>query len=110
MDLGGALPRPMTTKLFVLSLAAALAVALAGEAPSVSGTVKDPQGRPVPGAAITLYSRSSAAASTATTDSQGRYSFPSLTAGDYVVRAEVPGFAVYLAESFRLDTPVRQNI
>ncbi len=92
----------MTTKLFVLFFASALAAALAGEAPSVSGTVKDPQSRPVPGAVVTLYSRSSSAASAATTDSQGAYRFPGLAPGDYILRAEAPGFAAYIAENLHV--------
>ena len=51
----------MTTKLLVLFYASAMAVAIAGEAPSVSGSVKDPQGRPVAGAALSLSSRASSA-------------------------------------------------
>ena len=115
MDLGGALPRPMTTKLFVLFLALPFlalnaAKAIAADAPFVSGTVKDPQDRPVPGAVVTLHSRSSRAVATATSDTQGLYRFSVVVPGGYVLRAEAAGFAVYLAENLRVDASVNQDI
>jgi hypothetical protein len=61
----------MTTKLLVLFYASALAVAIAGEAPSVSGSVKDPQGRPVGGAAVGLFSRTSSLAVSTRSDAEG---------------------------------------
>ena len=61
----------MTTKLLVLFYASAMAVAIAGEAPSVSGSVKDPQGRPVASAAVSLFSRSSSAMLATTSSLQG---------------------------------------
>jgi protocatechuate 3,4-dioxygenase beta subunit len=63
----------MTTKLLVLFYASAMAVAIAGEAPSVSGSVKDPQGRPVASANVGLYSRASSASLSTTTDRQGAF-------------------------------------
>src|ERR1019366_3869388 len=100
----------MTTKLFVLFYASALAAAIAGEAPSVSGSVRDPQGRPVPGAAVGLFSRTSSAVAATTSDTQGAYRFEGVTPGDYLLRAEAPGFAVFLEDRLRADAPLTRDI
>ncbi|MDP9114108.1 MAG: TonB-dependent receptor [Acidobacteriota bacterium] len=100
----------MTTKILVLFYASAMAAAIAGEAPSVSGSVKDPQGRPVVSAAVSLFSRSSSATMTTTSDSQGAYRIQGVAAGDYLLRAEAPGFAVYLEERLQVDSPVSREI
>ena len=99
----------MTTKLFVLFYASALAVAIAGEAPSVSGSVKDPQGRPVPGAAVSLFTRTSGAEVATTSDTQGAYRFEGVALGDYLLRAEAPGFAVFLDDRLRVEARSRRT-
>jgi iron complex outermembrane receptor protein len=88
--------------LFAVSLSAA----------SLSGTVNDPQGRAVPGATVTLFSQSGAAGNNTTTDRLGAYHFDALPDGAYVLRAEAPGFATFLAEDVRLDdtAPIRRDI
>jgi len=100
----------MTTKLFVLFYASALAVAIAGEAPSVSGSVKDPQGRPVAGAAVSLFSRTSSLAVNTRSDPQGGYRFEGVAPGDYLLRAEAPGFAAFLEERLRVDADLTRDI
>ena len=100
----------MTTKLFVLFYASALAVAIAGEAPSVSGSVKDPQGRPVAGAAVSLYSRTSSSTAATTSNAQGAYRFDGIAVGEYLLRAEAPGFAVFLAERLRVGEALTRDI
>ncbi|HKE27578.1 MAG TPA: TonB-dependent receptor [Bryobacteraceae bacterium] len=84
--------------LFTLSL-----TAISLSAASLSGTVKDPQGAGVPGATVTLYSPSGAAGTTTTSDSNGAYHFDGLPGGAYLLRAEAPGFAAFVAEDVRLD-------
>ena len=76
----------------------------------MNGTVRDPQSRPIPGAAITLYSRSSSVASAATTDARGEYRFPGIAAGDYILRVEAPGFAPYIAENLRVEDSVALDV
>ena len=100
----------MTTRLFVLFLVLAAANTIAAEAPSVSGTVRDPQDRPVPGAVVTLHSRASRSIATTTSDTQGAYRFPGVLAGGYFLRAEAPGFAAFLFEDLRVDAPVIREI
>jgi vitamin B12 transporter len=91
--------RPLTLLLCLL-LPAALGSAEPGA--SVTGTVKDPQSRPVPGAALTLFSRTGAAGGTTTSDSQGTYRFEGLPEGDYLLRASAAGFSLFLAEDIHL--------
>jgi vitamin B12 transporter len=87
-----------------------MAVAIAGEAPSVSGSVKDPQGRPVVGAAVRLSSRVSSASIATTSDTQGTYRFEGVAAGEYLLRAEAAGFAVFLGNRLFVNGPVTRDI
>ncbi len=100
----------MTTRLFLLLCASALAVAIAGEAPSVSGSVKDPQGRPVAGAAVSLFSRSSSAVATTSSDNQGAYRFAGIAPGNYLLRIEAPGFAVFLEDRLDVNASLTRDI
>jgi len=69
---------------------------------TLAGTVQDPQGHTVAGAALTLVSRSGAIGRTATSDTAGSYTFHGLAEGDYLVRVEAVGFAPYLADDIHL--------
>ncbi len=69
---------------------------------TLAGTVSDPQGRPVAGAALTLVSRTGAAGSATTSDAGGDFRMQGLPAGDYLMRAESPGFTPFLAEDIHL--------
>ena len=100
----------MTTKLLVFFYVSAMAVAIAGEAPSVRGSVKDPQGRPVATASVSLFSRGSNSAIATTSDPQGAYRFEQVAPGDYLLRAEAPGFAVFLEERLHVDAPLTRDI
>ncbi len=71
-------------------------------APSLSGTVRDPQNRPVPGASITLYSPEGGAVSSTTSDPNGRYRFSTLAPVDYLLRAEALGFAAFVDDAIHL--------
>src|SRR6202035_829493 len=90
-----------TTFLF-LSLTIPGAVVSAESGASITGTVKDPQGQPVPGTTLTLLSRTGSAGSATTSDSSGAYRFEGLPEGDYLLRAAAPGFALFLAEDIHL--------
>lgn len=85
-------------------LAFAFAAAYGDSGASLAGIVKDPQGRAVPGAALTLVSRTGSASSATTSDSAGAYHFRGLPEGNYFVRVEAPGFAPFLAEDIRLSS------
>jgi vitamin B12 transporter len=85
-----------------LSICFLLASALAESGASIIGAVKDPQGQPVPGTTVTLFSRTGGAGSATTTDAAGNYRFEGLSEGDYLLRAAAPGFAPFLAEEIHL--------
>jgi vitamin B12 transporter len=90
-----------TSSFLILAFAAAAARAESGA--SLAGTVKDPQGRAVPGATLTLFSRTGAAGSATTSDSSGGYRFERLPEGDYLLRAAASGFAPFLVEDIHLE-------
>jgi iron complex outermembrane receptor protein len=75
--------------------------AAAASGASLGGTVADPQGRAMAGATITLYSLTGTAGTTTST-ATGAYRFEGLPDGNYLLRAEAPGFAPFLAENIRL--------
>ena len=72
------------------------------DAASVSGTVKDPQGRPVAGASVALYARTGAAGGQTTSDSSGVFRFSGLPAGNYILSAGAAGFASYIEDEINL--------
>ncbi|HET7291733.1 MAG TPA: TonB-dependent receptor [Vicinamibacteria bacterium] len=74
-------------------LFASASLALAQEGSGVSGTVKDPTGAVVPRASVGLFSPQGAIAASGRTDPEGRFRFPSLPAGTFVLVAEARGFA-----------------
>jgi vitamin B12 transporter len=96
--------KPMKTTLLFLILILSAAPMSAESGASLTGTVRDPQSQPVPGATVTIFSRSGAAGSATTSDSAGAYRFEGLPAGDYLLRAAAPGFALFLAEDLRLKS------
>jgi iron complex outermembrane receptor protein len=102
----------MKTKLsLAVSLFAFLiTVARAGEAVPVTGSVKDPQGRAVPGATIALFSRTGNAAFQTSTDTAGSFRFESVATGEYLLRAEALGFATFVSEVLRITGPVTEDV
>jgi len=87
--------------LLILTISSAVVSAQSGA--SITGTVKDPQGQPIPGTTLTLFSSTGAAGSATTSDSAGSYHFEGLPEGDYLLRAAAPGFALFLAEDIHLS-------
>ena len=63
-----------------------------GTASSVSGVIRDPQGRVIPGAAIALRNLATDIVRSTATDRDGRYAVLDLDPGSYELRAEKPGF------------------
>ena len=58
----------------------------------IAGTVTDPSGASVPGATVTLTSKTSGAAKTVTTNGAGSYRIPLLEPGDYTLVVKATGF------------------
>jgi vitamin B12 transporter len=90
---------PLRFSCILLVFAASLSTARAA---SLTGTASDPGGEPVPGAAIALISSASGARWNVVTEADGTYRF-NVPAGDYILRADAPGFATSLAEPVRLE-------
>lgn len=83
----------------VFALGAVFAVlmgapAFAATTGQLQGTVADAQGNALPGVTVTATSPAQiGGAKVAVTDAEGRFAFPALAPGEYVVSAELQGFA-----------------
>lgn len=64
-----------------------------GGAGDISGTARDEQGAVLPGVTLTLTHTATGVARTVVSEPDGRYSFPALGPGRYVLRAILDGFA-----------------
>src|SRR5919109_2857114 len=58
----------------------------------IFGQITDPQGAVLPGATVTVTSPALQGSQTQTTDGEGRFRFPSLPPGRYMLKAELSGF------------------
>jgi hypothetical protein len=80
-----------------------LTLAWAQSTAVISGTVEDPTGGLVPGAAVTAIQQQTDQHFDAVSDSQGRFSFPRLPVGNYKVQVTRTGFRRFESEAIRLD-------
>jgi len=71
---------------------------------SISGTIKDPSGKVVVNASITVRETSTEITHATHTDSRGSYTFPLLPVGHYVLHVEAAGFGEYERKDITLDT------
>ena len=79
--------------LAVVGLALVATAALAGTTGTLTGNVVDDQNAPLPGVTITISSPALiGGARTEVTGADGSFSFPALTPGMYLVKAEISGF------------------
>src|SRR3984893_10294573 len=94
--------------LFVLFLA----VTQAQSTSSLTGVVTDPSGAVVPKAEIVVVNLETNLRRTATTDSQGRYSFPQMQPSTYLVTARAAGFSDVVVRDVHLlvNTPATVDI
>jgi hypothetical protein len=76
---------------------------------TVLGVVRDSSGAVLPGTTITLLNTATGVLATKVTDERGAYEFFTVRAGDYTVRAELPGFAPQAAE-VKVEVGGRQRI
>ncbi len=79
----------------LLSISAVLAQSPVG---NISGTVTDPSGAVIPGAAVTAVSFGSGGSRTATTNDQGFFLIATLQAGPYKVTVDTKGFQPFVYE------------
>jgi hypothetical protein len=80
----------MTLRL--LSAVLLAAVSLYAQQTSITGTLTDQSGGAIPDAKVTV-TQAGASGLAMLSNKQGVFQFPSLNAGEYVVRVEAPGFA-----------------
>ena len=71
---------------------------------SISGVIKDPSGRVVPGAQVTVRQVSTGLAYQAVSNSKGYYTFPVLPVGQFELDVQAPGFSGYQRNNVALDT------
>lgn len=84
----------IATLVMFLSLAGLCASpALAQGSGQIEGTIRDEQGSVLPGATISLRNEESGVMRIVASESDGRYVFPALSPGRYLLRAELSGFA-----------------
>ncbi|HEX4020392.1 MAG TPA: carboxypeptidase regulatory-like domain-containing protein [Acidobacteriaceae bacterium] len=95
----------------ILCIAAVLSVVLSSAAPiwasvggSISGAVKDPSGRVVPSANITLREVNTGLSYQTHTDAKGYYILPVLPVGRYELDVDATGFREYQRKGIVLDT------
>ena len=82
-----------TLALVVCPLAMPVPARAQGETTSaIAGTVTDPSGDSIPGATVTITSVENGLKRSVRTDDSGRFSFPQLKPGTYVVKAEADRF------------------
>jgi iron complex outermembrane recepter protein len=90
--------------------------AQSASASSLTGTVLDPRGVPLPGAAVAVKNESTGATQKMTSDSQGKFSFANLPSGRYTVQVDAPGFntglrtGVQVAANQPLDVPITLDL
>ncbi|MEZ5307301.1 MAG: TonB-dependent receptor [Pyrinomonadaceae bacterium] len=88
----------LKSKMFLAMLTALFAVSFAGSIFAQSGTatvvgsITDQTGAGVPGATVTISNPSTGFKRTATSDSQGNYTFPGIPNGTYRLEVEATGF------------------
>ena len=75
----------------------------AGVTASISGTVKDPSGAAIVGAAVTAINVETDIKTTQATNGQGFYSFQSLPLGKYAIEVQKAGFKTYRETGLVLD-------
>jgi hypothetical protein len=71
---------------------------------SISGTIKDPSGRVVPDAQVTVHQTNTGLAYQAHSNSNGYYIFPVLPVGQYELDVQAAGFSGYQRNDVALDT------
>lgn len=97
-------PRALKTVLYLLLLTFCILetrVAIGqGATASITGTVVDPQGLPIPGATLALTNLDTNGIRSATTNEDGQYVFAVIVPGHYSLAGSKEGFATVRASAF----------
>src|SRR5437660_11234412 len=75
----------------------------------VLGTVRDPSGRGVPNAAVTLINQQTGIRMKTATGDNGNYDFFNVRNGRYTIKAELPGFSKYTTRNVTVNVDSRQS-
>ena len=81
--------RILTLATLAIALAAAASAQTAGR---ITGTIKDPDGKPIKGATVRATNDAVNARMTSTTDDKGRFAMIGVRSGRWVIVAEAPNF------------------
>jgi TonB family protein len=102
-------PVTRSTRAAIAVALSALTLSVAGLSaaqPSVStrysGSIVDPSGVPIAGAAVTVTDKQGGVGQAITTDSRGYFEYANLAPGDYVIDVKSPGFSAR-HDGFRLN-------
>ena len=95
---------------FLAILLSSLTITAQSETATVLGTVRDPNGAVVSGAAVTLKNTGTAINSGTTTDSNGDYQFVNVKIGNYQISIEAAGFTRTIADDVNLAINARQRV
>ncbi|MGB4703552.1 MAG: TonB-dependent receptor [Candidatus Saccharicenans sp.] len=96
--------------LMIVILLAPLAFSQSRETGSITGTVTDESGSPLPGVTVTISSPSLMGTRSTVTDTRGVYRFPALPPGTYTIKAELQGFSTVVYSDIRLTTTVTLTV
>ena len=106
--------KPMAALAITIALALLVPLPAAGQAlyGSITGTVSDPQGAPIPGATVTATNTGTGLQLTAVTDRDGNYTFRNLPPGIYDLGAALQGFRELKQTGLRVSAgnPVRVEL
>ncbi len=97
------LPRISLLAIFLIVLPHSLALRSGCRTASIQGSVSDPTGAIMPGAAIVLTNTATQVKRTASTDSGGVFTFPNIPIGDYTVTVSFKGFQTYSRTNIVLE-------
>ena len=100
----------------VLVYAAGLCQLQAQQTGTITGTVLDQTGKPIPEATVEIRNESTGASSTAKSDADGKFSAANIAAGNYSIYVAAPGFALatrsggLVTAGATLDMPIGMSV
>ena len=102
----------IATALLLLFLSGPPTLAQSGSTGAIAGTITDPTGAVVSGAAITVKNTATNQEFTATSADNGTFNVPALISGNYSVTVAAPGFKTSVIQNVKVDvgTPSGVNI